>query len=147
MIYFIIIILFILLHVLIYRFFKINFLNNFIIFFFFFLLLYFFFNNLSELNFLFLINCILILILYKLLLLGIFNISPSIFIIYYSLKVKSIKKLKRKFYAENFTKNRFIININSNLIKIKKNKYYITSKGSKTLFFYSLLNKFFKINT
>ena len=147
MLYFLIIILFILLHILIYRLFKINFLNNYFFFFTISLSLFFFFYyKLDEKNILFLLNFIFFIIFYRLMLLGVFNVSPSIFIIYHSLKIKSIKKLKFIFCKQNFTKKRFEINLCSKLIKTRKKKYKLTNKSRIILFFYNILNRLFSIN-
>ena len=77
---------------------------------------------------------------------GVFNVGPSVFILYNSIKNLKIRELKINFYKQSFTEKRFKINLDSNLIIYKKNKYIISYKSKIIIKFYIILNKIFNIS-
>lgn len=142
-----IVFIFIIFHILLYRFFKINLLNNFkLIFFFFFSVLIFFVKKINETDILFLLAINSTFVFYRFILMGVFNVGPSVFILYNSIKNIKIRELKTKFYKQSFTEKRFKINLDSNLIIYKKNKYIISCKSKIIIKFYIILNKIFNIS-
>ena len=126
----------------IFRKFNKKFFFKFFIFFIFSILIYYIYMD-FEFNdqfYLYILYLILFYIFYLLIMTGIKNTSPSLYIIH--LIVNNKNNIKNKFLKQNFTKKRIYENYKQDLLQYKNN-YILTSKGYFILFFFNLIKKLF----
>jgi len=145
------IILFIFLDIVFFKFFKKNFISdNFKLSFLLFIilmLLLFYFNNLSIFLFIIiLVNYLLITLLHYLIFTGIKKTSPSLFIIHHLKKgIDNKTELQKIFLKNDFFKKRLNENFKQNLILIKKNKLFLSTKAYRLLKIFKYLQSILKI--
>ncbi len=145
------IILFIFLDIVFFKFFKKNFISdNFKLSFLLFIilmLLLFYFNNLSIFLFIIiLVNYLLITLLHYLIFTGIKKTSPSLFIIHHLKKgIDNKTELQKIFLKNDFFKKRLNENFKQNLILIKKNKIFLSTKAYRLLKIFKYLQSILKI--
>ena len=83
---------------------------------------------------------------------GIINNGPALVIIDILIKNKICSKQKLKFLfnkniASTVIKNRLKINIETNIVRKKKNQLFLSNKGKIIIYFFNTITKIFKLKT
>ena len=83
---------------------------------------------------------------------GIINNGPALVIIDILIKNKICSKQKLKYLfnknvASTVIKNRLKINIETNIVRKKKNQLFLSNKGKIIIYFFNIINKIFKLKT
>lgn len=139
------------LDIIFFRFFKKNFISDHFkfsfLFFIILMLLLFYYNNLDIFLFLIIfINYLILTFLHYLIFTGIKKTSPSLFIIHQLKKgVNNKVELQKLFLKNNFFKKRLNENFQQNLIFIKNNKIFLSSKAYRLLKIFKYLQSILKI--
>ena len=149
--YFLGVIILIFLDIVFFKFFKKNFISdNFKLSFILFIILMlalFYYNDLDiSLFIIIIVNYLLITLLHYLIFTGIKKTSPSLFIIHHLKKgIDNKTKLQNLFLKNDFFKKRLNENYQQNLILIKKNKIFLSTKANRLLKTFKYLQSILKI--